>query len=81
MTLAQQYNELFRSECSEHELRAFVEQHKVSSGTCCAKLLNSFSIVFADCSVWGYGMISGDEMELDEDGYHNKVKYSTEYHH
>lgn len=72
MTLAQQFNELFRYESSEQELNAFTEKYQLSQGTCFSKGFTHYSVIFADGSVWGYGMVPRNENELNA--------YETIYH-
>ena len=79
MTLAQQYDELLKSRCSEYELGAFAEQHIVSIGGCDSEGIISFSRIFADGSVWGYSMVFRYDTERDNFGYNTVVEHQTIY--
>lgn len=81
LTRAQQFTELFRAECSEKELKVFTKQYMVSKGVfCSSKSVTGYSMIFADGSVWGYGMIfERDAFERGDYGYSPIVKYQTMY--
>lgn len=81
MTLAQQYNDLFRYNGSDRseQLKAFAERYEVSTGVSCTDGTFSYSRIFADGSVWGYCSIFEYETELDNFGYNRIEIYNTIY--
>ena len=79
MTLAQQFNNMFRTECTEVELWVFREKHCISLGVSSLGWLSSFSLIFSDGSVWGYSMIFEHVSERDNFGCNTVVEYKTIY--
>lgn len=78
-TLAQRYNALFKSECTEAELKAFINQYVVSIGVCSLDWLVSYSMIFLDGSVWGFSDSFEYDTELDNFGHNTIVTYRTTY--
>lgn len=78
-TLAQQFNDLSKSKCSMDELISFRDQHVVSTGVCRTDGSFSYSMIFTDCSVWGYSRIYRYDTELDNFGYNTVTEHETFY--